>query len=245
MLHNLKVWIKTDDSLTARIFRSTYFYIRNFQIPTIWVLHRSLYALHKLITGLIEWVLRVTYWTPLFKSRLENTAPHLYLYGGMPLITGPLSIRIGKDCRISGVTTFSGRWSSKPKPSLIIGDNVGIGWQTTIAVGARVEIGNNVRIAGRAFIAGYPGHPINAKDRAAGLPDTKDQIGDVILEHDVWLGTGVIVLAGVRIGAGSIIASGSIVTRDLPPNVLAAGVPAKIIRNIEPKDEPTILECVQ
>ncbi|PHS79056.1 MAG: acetyltransferase [Rhodospirillaceae bacterium] len=219
--------------------------MRNFQIPTIPVIHRCLYGLHKLITGFIEWFLRVAYWTPLFKSRLENASPHLYLYGGMPLVTGPLSIRIGKDCRISGVTTFSGRWSSAPKPSLIIGDNVGIGWQTTIAVGSRVEIGNNVRIASRAFIAGYPGHPLNAKDRAAGLPDTDDQVGDIILDDDVWLGAGVTILAGVHVGAGTIIASASVVTRDLPAHVLAAGVPAKVIRSIEPEDEPNILECVQ
>jgi acetyltransferase-like isoleucine patch superfamily enzyme len=115
-----------------------------------------------------------------------------------------------------------------------VGNNVDIGWQTTIAVGRSIEIGNNVRSAGRAFLAGYPGHPIDAAARATGAPDTEDQIGDIVLEDDVWLATGVTVSAGVRIGRGTIVAAGSVVTKDLPPGVLAAGVPARVVRQLQP-----------
>ena len=118
------------------------------------------------------------------------------------------------------------------EPELIIGKNCGIGWQTTIAVGRTIRLGDNVRISGRAFLAGYPGHPIDAKARAAGLPDTEDQIGDIVLEDDVWLGTNATVSAGVTIGKGTIVAGGSVVTKDLPPGVLAGGVPAKVIRKL-------------
>jgi acetyltransferase-like isoleucine patch superfamily enzyme len=233
----VKRWVKVGDSLPARIARITYKSIHQFEIPLIRPVHGSLYRLHKVISGAIDWTLRVFYWTPLFKSRLVGPAPRMNLYGGMPYLTGPTIISIGRDSRISGATTFSGRSSSEPKPRLIIGDNVGIGWQTTIAVGSCVKIGNNVRIAGRAFLAGYPGHPLNAKQRAAGLPDLDIQVGDIILEDDVWLGTGVTVSAGVRIGAGSIVAAGSIVTKDLPPRVLAGGSPAKIIRPLSEDDD--------
>ena len=154
----------------------------------------------------------------------------------MPLLIGPLSISIGERCRISGQTTFTGRSGGSQKPELVIGSNVDIGWQTTIAVGRRVEIGDNVRIAGRAFLAGYPGHPLDAEARALGLPDTEDQIGDVILERDVWLATGVTVTAGVRVGRGTVVAAGSVVTRDLPPFVLAGGAPARVIRPLKPEE---------
>ena len=139
-------------------------------------------------------------------------------------------IDIGNHCRISGQTTFSGRTASQTAPELIIGNNVDVGWMTTIAVGSKVILGNNVRIAGRAFLAGYPGHPIDAEDRAQGLPDTDDQVGDIVLEDNVWLATGVSVMAGVTIGRGSIIAAGSVVTKDIPAGVLAAGIPAKVIK---------------
>ena len=114
-----------------------------------------------------------------------------------------------------------------------VGSNVDIGWQTTIAVGRRVVLGDNVRIAGRALLAGYPGHPLDAAARAAGLPETDDQVGDIVLEDDVWLATGVTVSAGVRIGRGTVVAAGSVVTHDLPAGILAGGVPARMIRPLD------------
>ncbi|SGZ12287.1 Probable maltose O-acetyltransferase [Moritella viscosa] len=93
-------------------------------------------------------------------------------------------------------------------------------------------IEDNVRLAGQVFLAGYPGHPVDAKERAAGLPDHEHQVGDIILKRDVWLATGVRVMAGVTIGEGTIVATGSIVTSDLPPGVLAGGIPAKVIKSL-------------
>lgn len=61
--------------------------------------------------------------------------------------------------------------------------------------------------------------------------DTKHECDqDVIIEEDVWCGANVTILKGVRIGRGSIIAAGSVVTRDIPPYTIAAGVPAKVIK---------------
>jgi virginiamycin A acetyltransferase len=54
--------------------------------------------------------------------------------------------------------------------------------------------------------------------------------GDIHVGSDVWIGTGVLILSGVQIGDGAIIASRSVVTRDIPPYAIAAGVPAKPIR---------------
>lgn len=167
------------------------------------------------------------------KGRCDSVGHHLNLFGGLPFISGALRISMGDNCRISGHTTFSGRTCSQQMPELRVGNNVDIGYMTTIAVGQRVEIGNNVRIAGHAFLAGYPGHPLDAKARAAGQPETDDQVGNIILEEDVWLATNVSVLAGVRIGRGTIVATGSVVTRDLPAMVLAAGIPARVIRHLD------------
>ena len=174
--------------------------------------------------------MRAVWWTPLFVSRLETDAPGLLLYSGMPQVLGPVRIRVGRGVRMSGLSTLIGRTATLPAPLLEIGDNVDIGWQCTISVGRRIVIGDNVRLAGRCMLAGFPGHPLDAADRAAGLPDTPDQVGDIVLERDVWLATGVTVLAGVTIGAGTVVAAGSVVTKDLPAGALAAGVPARVVR---------------
>ena len=114
-----------------------------------------------------------------------------------------------------------------------IGNNVDIGWQSTIAVGKRVIISDNVRIAGGAFLFGYSGHPLDAKRRAQGEGDDPQQIGDIILEQDVWLGTNVTVKGGVTIGEGAVVAAGSVVTKSIPAFAIAAGNPARVVGQIK------------
>ncbi|WP_415905340.1 acyltransferase [Neptuniibacter sp. QD48_55] len=235
-LQGLKQWVKTGNHPLARTLKACHYTLHNFEIPAVNLVFKPIRMGHTLCTGFISGLARVFYWTPMFKTRLSQAGRQLYLYGGMPLVQGSLNISMGDRCRISGQTTFSGRWSGKETPQLIIGNNVGIAWQTTIAVGTKVVLEDNVRIAGRGFLAGYPGHPVDPEARAKGLPDTEDQIGDIILRKNVWLGSGVTVMKGVTIGEGTIVAAGSVVIQDLPPFVIAAGVPAKVIKPLsQPK----------
>ena len=229
---SFRSWVKRRESLLARVIYATAQSIRAARIPVIRPLHGALYRLHLGIRFGISEIARIIWWTPLFLSRVQGKAAGLRLSGGMPQILGPLQIHLGDHCRVSGATTLIGRTDSTA-PTLVVGDNVDIGWQTTISVGTRIEIGDNVRLAGRCMLAGFPGHPMDPEARAAGLADTIDQIGVIVLERDVWLATGVMVMAGVRIGHGTVVAAGSVVTRDLPPMVLAAGVPARVVRSLE------------
>jgi acetyltransferase-like isoleucine patch superfamily enzyme len=231
----LKRWVKDGQTPLARLAYTAAMALRGARVPVIRPLHGALYRLHLGLAGVIGAALRVAWWTPLFASRIETDAPGLFLYGGMPQVLGPLRLRFGRGCRVSGRTTLIGRTGTRPDPVLEVGDNVDIGWQTTIAVGDRVVLGDNVRLAGRCLLAGFPGHPMDAAARARGAADSADQVGPIVLEPDVWLATGVTVLAGVRIGRGTVVATGSVVTRDLPAGVLAAGVPARVVR---PVDEP-------
>ena len=237
-LSETRQWIKTSDNPFAKFLFSTIKRFINFDLPIPKLVLKSLYLIYKALNSFYAAITRIFFYTPIFKGRLTSVGKNLNLYGGVPYISGPVQIHIGSDCRISGATTISGRAASILEPVMMVGNNVDIGWMTTIAAGSRIEIGNNVRIAGRAFLAGYPGHPIAPKSRAMGLPDDDSQIGDIILEDDVWLATGVSVMAGVHIGHGTIVAAGSVVTHDLPSMVIAGGSPAKIIRSLSPKNNP-------
>ncbi len=232
MLGSIKLWLKHDDSTIAKTCHRCIRKLMHFSIPVIPLLHPCMLRIHLLITNLFANILRVLYWTPLFKSRLVTRPSNLYLYSGMPLVLGHLTIAMGDNCRVSGISTFSGRSMNGQPSRLIIGNNVDINWQNNIAVGGNILIEDNVRLAGRVFLAGYPGHPVDAKERAEGLPDHEYQVGDIILKRDVWLATGVSVMPGVTIGEGTIVAAGSIVTHDLPPGVLAGGIPAKVIKSL-------------
>ena len=233
---SLKNKLKNSDNLIAQKLFRIGKAIMYFNGPSMPWLYRVVWHIHQNIKTIWHELLRIFYYTPMFKSQLKQIPKQLLLYGGMPMIMGKLDIEIDEYSRISGATTFSGRSAAKTTPLLKIGKNCDIGWQTGISVGSRVIIGDNVRLAGRSTLAGYPGHPLDAKRRAAGEPEGDHQVGDIILENDVWLATGVNVMSGVRIGKGTVVASGSVVTKDLPPNVLAGGIPAKVIRQLREDD---------
>jgi acetyltransferase-like isoleucine patch superfamily enzyme len=115
-----------------------------------------------------------------------------------------------------------------------------------------VQIGNNVFIGRKAKIdTTYPnsvvvgdgcfitfGAIILAHDHSVyrHTPFTKDDgKGKVILEKNVFVGAHAIILRNVRIGENAIIAAGAVVTKDVPPNVIVAGNPARIVREFAPK----------
>ena len=92
---------------------------------------------------------------------------------------------------------------------------------TPVKIGSRVLFGPAVQIYAAT-------HPMSAKERSTGLEAGKPvEIGD-----DVWVGGGAIICPGVRIGARSVIGAGSVVTRDIPEGVFAAGNPCRVIRPI-------------
>ena len=96
---------------------------------------------------------------------------------------------------------------------------------------APVTFGDNVFIAPNCGFY-TAGHPLDAPTRNAGLEYARP----ITVGSDVWFGGNVVVLPGVTIGSGSVIGAGSVVTRDVPPGVLAAGNPCRVIRRLVPEE---------
>lgn len=228
----LRDWVKRRETPLARAAYSIAKGARTIQVPLIPGVHALLYALHHRVKAAFAFTLRAIWYTPLFQSRLQRPAEKLFLYEGLPSVLGPVEITLGSNCRVCGVLTISGRSKANPPPQLLVGDNVDLGWGGNIAVGSKITIGNNVRLAPGVSLIGYPGHPIEPNARARGESETDDQVGEIVLEDDVWLGTRVIVMPGVRIGRGTIVGAGSVVTKNLPEMIVAAGNPAQVKRRI-------------
>ena len=91
-----------------------------------------------------------------------------------------------------------------------------------------VIIGDNVMFGPNVTITSA-GHPIDAETRNSGLEFGKK----INIGNNVWLGANVTINPGVTIGDNVVIGSGSVVTKDIPADTVAAGVPCKVIRNIE------------
>lgn len=95
---------------------------------------------------------------------------------------------------------------------------------------APVTIGNNV-LLGPAVQLNTPLHPMDAAERRSGLEYARPiTVGD-----DVWIGGGAIICPGVTIGPRSVVGAGSVVVKDVPPDVLVAGNPARVIRPLVPQ----------
>lgn len=238
VLSRFKMWVKRRETPTQRaLYRVIYTCLRG-DVPAVPAIHVPLNSLIRTLTFLFFRPIRMFYWKPVFICRLANRPKFLHLDGrGIPHVTGPVKITLGDHCRLSTQLSIAGRMAPGTQPELIVGDNVGLSWQTGIYVGRKIIIGNNVRLGGQGALIGYPGHPLDAAARARGEPDTDDQVRDIVLEDDVWLGRGVIVNAGVTIGRGTIVGAGSVVTKDLPAGVLAGGAPARVIRSLVPEDQ--------
>jgi acetyltransferase-like isoleucine patch superfamily enzyme len=110
--------------------------------------------------------------------------------------------------------------------NITVGRRVFIGYECAFTGHAPIEIADEVMIAHKVnLITG--GHPVEPAERYAYI--TAEPIK---IDTNVWIGAAATVLPGVRIGAGSVVAAGAVVTRDVPPATLVAGVPAKVIRKL-------------
>ena len=109
-----------------------------------------------------------------------------------------------------------------------IGEGCGLSG-TVICAAERVSLGRRVMAGANTVITDTDWHPLDPAGRAGGVAGA---CAPVVIEDDVWLGLNVIVLKGVTIGAGAVIAANSVVISTIPPRVLAAGIPARVVKAI-------------
>jgi acetyltransferase-like isoleucine patch superfamily enzyme len=129
------------------------------------------------------------------------------------IVNGDFVVYNGSDIRVfdNGVLTLNGGFCNSG---------------TQIVCAKRVSIGGRCAIARDVIIRDYDAHEIVSTDHEIAK--------DVCIGEHVWIGTRAIILKGVTIGDGAVVAAGAVVTKDVPPRCIAAGVPAKAIReNVE------------
>ena len=147
----------------------------------------------------------------------------LVFYYYVNFVLGRKKAKIGKNSKVHPTVVL--RQAERIK----IGDNCLINHNNDLQAGnsiAKIVIGNYVQTGPNVLMFAF-NHGIEKN----GIPMIEQDFfdGDIIIEDDVWIGAGVIINAGVTIGKGTIIASGAVVTKDIPDNVIAGGVPAKVI----------------
>ncbi len=134
----------------------------------------------------------------------------------------------GKRLRLNAYNRFM---NENYNPEVILGDNININDDCHIACVEKIQIGNNVLIAGKVFISDHL-HG-NTEFESLKIPPSSRHLitkGGVLIEDDVWIGENVAILPGVKIGKGVIIGANSVVTKSIPAYSILVGVPAKCIK---------------
>lgn len=115
-----------------------------------------------------------------------------------------------------------------PESKIIIGNNTAINNGFSAIAFSKITIDDNVLIGVNCSIIDTDGHFLEADNRNHAAPPAFE----VHIKENVFLGSNVVILKGVTIGQNSIIGNGSVVTKNIPDNVIAAGNPARVIRTI-------------
>ncbi len=195
-----------------------------------------LYRLHVCGRESAIWALRFLWYEPLFRSQCAAIGGRFQMEA-LPYIAGQGRIIIGKGVRFSGKPSFSFATRSRQLPELRIGDESFIGHQCAFSVGESIQIGAHCLLAGGVRVMDMDGHPLDAEERRAGRPTPPEAIRPVRIGDDVWIGGEARILKGVTIGDRSIVAAASVVTHDVPPDVVVAGNPARVVKQLVPGED--------
>lgn len=153
-------------------------------------------------------------------KKVDKCGKFLRVIGKIQLIKTNSNIEIGdKVLLYSGVKLSA--FGTDYKSKLIIGSNTSIGDRTEIHCGKEVIIGDNCNISWDVVIMDRDYHRLNSQNRV---------YKPVHIEDNVWIGCKSLILKGVKVGRGSVIAAGSVVTKDVPPNTVVGGNPAKVLK---------------
>ncbi|MBS5899426.1 MAG: sugar O-acetyltransferase [Actinomycetaceae bacterium] len=132
-------------------------------------------------------------------------------FGAGSYIRPPLSVDYGENLHVGDRTFINMNLVALDVAAIYIGDDC--------------QIGPNVQLL-------TPIHPLAPIPRR----DKLEAARSIRLGDNVWLGGGVIVCPGVTIGDNTVVGAGSVVTRDLPANVVAVGTPARVVKHLDPED---------
>ena len=192
---------------------------RPYYIKKAWYRLQHLYIRHRLCPQL----------TSLGKHPFIVKPWHIEMFGG-PISIGDNITLLGCSDKRTRLTVWSDK---KDIQGIMIGDHVLISPGVRISAANSISIADSCMLASNVYITDSDWHGIY--DRS--MPPKEKSF--VKLEENVWVGDSAIICKGVTIGKNSIIGAGSVVTSDIPANVIAAGNPVKIIKQLDP-DEPII-----
>jgi len=154
--------------------------------------------------------------------------PMVYFYSGSKILIGKdIRIRTSRNSNLIGMNRRTIIATHSKSAEIIIGDHCGF---SAVVLGAKesIKIGNDVIVGANVLITDFDWHAINPGERRHGIPESSP----VVIANNVFIGYSSTILKGVTIGENSVIGANSVVTKNIPANVIAAGNPCRVIKAI-------------
>lgn len=235
MLANIRLYISRQATSVFRYCFEQFFFILLGWIPTIFgIAIRS--VLYKLI-------LKMDGFAAIENNVRLRFADHIklghgsYLDHGTYLHACPKGIEIGAGTNVMHgailhVYNFRGMAQSGIRigRDSLVGEYSVIRGQGGVHIGDRVYTSPFTQIIAVNHVFDDPNRPFVEQGITA---------EGIVIEDDVWLGAGAIITDGVRVGKGAVVAAGAVVVNDVPPHTVVGGVPAKVIKTIDGKENPS------
>lgn len=187
------------------------------------------------ITYRIKFFLFITLriWKYKFLSDCKRVTgkPNLYiplLLNGKGKISFGKNVQIGVSAAHFTYSTYNYLLAFEEESEIFIGDNVVLANGASIQAASKITLEDNVMIGINCFLVDTDGHDLDPEKRMTGIPKT----GNITIKRNAVVYYNSVVFKGVTIGENSVIGACSVVTKDIPPNVFAAGNPARVIRNL-------------
>jgi acetyltransferase-like isoleucine patch superfamily enzyme len=187
-------------------------------------LNRQLFRLRVLIGWLRA---EVTFAFARARGAKVSVGTRPVFWRGRPTFDIDGTLKMGDNAKIYA-RPYPARITVAPGATIEMGDTAGINYGVEIYASKSIKMGDNAMIGDLATLYDTDFHRIEE--------GAEVRQGPIVLGDNVWIGRAAIVLPGVTIGDHSIVAAGAVVTKDVPPRVVVAGNPAKVVREITASD---------
>lgn len=229
-------YLATSDKPVPRAIRWLYRRRNSVSVPAPRIVVKPMLWIYLGLRFVVFFFRRVFIAEPLFKAYCTRYGRNLRTGIFIHWIMGKGEIIIGDNVRFDGKSSISFAARFVDRPVLEIGSGSVISHGCSLTIGKRITIGRNCGVTGGCVIMDTNGHPVGATSRVVDhaqnkwAPPSDDDVQEVTIGDNVWVGQRSIIFPGVTIGEGSIISAGSVVRmKVIPPYSLVAGNPAKVI----------------
>jgi len=244
---SLRRYLATSGEPMPRAIRWLYGHRNRVSVPAPSLVVKPMLTIFLTLRFVVFFFRRVFIAEPLFKAYCTRYGRNLRTDIFIHWVMGKGEIIIGDDVLLDGKSTFSFGSRFVNRPVLEIGSGSVIGHGCSLTIGKRITIGRNSGITRECTIMDTSGHPVavaRVSDQTSNkwAPPSDDDVQEVTIGDNVWVGQRSIIFPGVTIGQGSIISAGSVVRmKVIPPYSLVAGNPAKVICRLP--DAPNVEEA--